>query len=87
VSRLEILLGEVGGLWIKGNSLYIYEKQQNLCCVKMIPNADLQILLWEFVGEGPIMEMCRVYGDVELNQEADEERAREGQESGRGIEG
>jgi len=87
VSRLEILLGEVGGLWIKGNSLYIYEKQQNLCCVKMIPNADLQILLWEFVGEGPIMEMCRVYGDVELNQEADEERAREGQESGPGIEG
>ena len=53
----------------------------------MIPNADLQILLWEFVGEGPIMEMCRVYGDVDLNQEADEERAREGQESGRGIEG
>ena len=68
-------------------SIYIYEKQQNLCSVKMIPNADLQILLWEFVGEGPIMEMCRAYGDVELNQEADEERAREGQESGRGIEG
>jgi hypothetical protein len=70
-------------LWIKGNSTYIYEKQEDLCCETMTLKSGPAVHSVGVCGglwgdSGDVMEMYRAYGDVELNEEGDEERAREG---------